>query len=539
MSKKLLLILSLTAAILFTFGAAQSDAWSTPGGSGDLLLGQFYDVRDTAERAGTPWENYFTIRNTSDVWVAAHLRFRAQTKSIEVWDHIILLSPHDVFWLDLQRGYDGGVTMYSADTITLKNSGWIRADETEFSGTFDTALLVDLGFGDGALAELEMGYIEVIGVWSINNQSHSILDLTGDTYDDPDDPGAINVYDLLVDMWGDIGGGRTRGDRPDEYGETNKSRNEFEDCPNVLQGEMEMGDVVTGAYQLENFVAVSWFRTSDPTFVYHRDRYDGSDGGVIGYPVELLFPAGRCYTDGLAPTPGQNIAWYLNPGVNTTVGPTLLDGDSSVDFSPDPFDGFNSPWSLFELEFGLSTFEKWAYYMNSEVGDAPFDADIKTDVVLTFPTKHHHFFFTGWPYWNGDGNNYLLCGIYWQEINNFRAGIKTKWDGINNAPCFIEGMIWDTEQNSASLSPGPSPNPWNEPYLPHEVNVVSIGDEGILKTDFVHGQFMLTKWVFPDDQRTIDPYFCELPMLGLTIRNHYMGTGPVRRSAMTSMQYKW
>ena len=538
MSKKLFLVFSLAAALLFTFGAGQSMAMYSPGGSGDLLLGQIYDVRATDNRPAQ-WENYFTIRNTSDTWVAFHLRFRAQTKSIEVWDRIILLSPYDVFWFDLQRDANGGgVLIYSSDTHTLLNSGIIKVGETEFTEKFQTSLLEACGYTTGTLAETEMGYVEAIGLWSINSTSHAIGTIAGNTYLDPDDPTAINVYDLLFDMWGS-----ERGDRPLVYAPTS-TEFEFIDCPNVLQGEFEMGDVVTGAYQLENMVGFLDFRTDTTT-----DHRDGYDSGVIGFPVYVLLPGDRCYTDGLTGFPDQDIAWYNNPDVNTTAGPTLLDGDAWFGSGPNPDTPdddsfFNAAWSLPDVERRLFTYERWGYFINSEVGDAPFNADVKTDVVLTFPTKYHHYWFAGWPYWNGVGNNYLLPATYWQAITAYRAGLKAKWDGIINAPCFVGGYIWDSEQNRENLSPGPSPNPWQAPYVPHEVNVIRVGNIGdILETDYTHGQFVIEDWVFTDDQRADalgrDSGFSEYPLLGLTIRKHNAPGSPfVYRTSMTSMQFK-
>ena len=298
MFKKTVLSLLLVVGFILTLGAGQSFAVYNAGGSGDLLIGSIYDVRanDGTDARVPEWENYFTIRNTSNSWVAFHLRFRAQTKSIEVWDHIILLSPFDVFWFDLQRLPNGGVSIFSSDTHTLRNSGIIKSTDTEYYGEFDPSLLQACGYGEGALAEMEMGYVEAIGLWSLNNPSHSVAALAGDTYNDPDDPGAINVFDLLANMWrlGDmtvvppvVG--------PREQGVTGLTRLlvppanvnlgtypfpthptytaaggwpenaiPFLDCPDVLQGDFEMGDVVTGAYQLDAMEAFMGFRTNRP-----------------------------------------------------------------------------------------------------------------------------------------------------------------------------------------------------------------------------------------------------------------------------------
>ena len=517
MLKKLGVFL-IVASMCLTFGygqtrAAQAAVAVAPGGIGDLLLFPIYDVTETDERVGVPWENYFVIQNTSDAWVACHLRFRAGTKSIEVWDHILLLSPYDVFFADMTRTSGGGVTMTSSDFETLGNSGMILATdvatETPLSVKFSAELLVDCGYGDD-LTETERGYIEVIGLWTLsgtNSDSSDIGDITGDTYDDPNDPDAKNVYDILYSVWGDVDG-----NRPSTLNPTSKAQ-VLEDCPNVITGSMEMGDAVTGMYQLENFVALSSFRTDADT----ADHRDDLAGGEIVFPVDLLIPGGRCYTT-------STTAWYLNPDWATTVGPTLRDGDDG-----DGSSGFSDEWSLSEVEDALTKSQIWAYYLNDAFG-----AEIDTDVVLTLPTKHHHFLFGTaigvWPHWI---DTYTHCGIYWTDINDFRAEIADEMDDIDNGPVFIEGKIWDTDENSMGLSPAPSPSPWTVPTLNHEVNVVRVGDEGILDTDYTHGQFQLKDWVLPDSER-----WDTLPIIGMTIRTHHVTGAAVYRSSMTRLQYK-
>lgn len=527
MLKKLGIFL-IAVSLCLTLGSIQAmaTAQGAPGGIGDLLLFPIYDVTETDERVGIPWENYFVIQNTSDKWVACHVRFRTGTTSIEVYDHILLLSPYDVFFADIIRTTGGGVTITSSDTDTLRNSGIIYATETSWNTQFQTDLLENCGYSEGLLTETERGYIEVIGLWSIDNScsgTHSIADITDDTYDDPNDTGAQNVYDILYSVWGGV-----NGDRPDPLNGTTVGGvpNVFSlnDCPNVITGSMEMGDAVTGMYQLENFVALSSFRT-DMLFDYdHRDAL--ADGEIV-YPVELLIPGGRCYTK-------STTAYYLNPDWATTVGPTLRDGD---DFDKTATD-FSSEWSLNEVEAALAKSEIWAYYLNNAFG-----AEINTNVVLTLPTKHHHFvrFDNGdspelgaWPYWM---DTYRVCGIYWQDINDFRLQIADEMDEINNGPMFIEGNIWDTDENSMCLSPAPSPSPWTVPTLPDEVNVVRVGDEGILDTDYTHGQFQLTEWILADGERTFSETLSQLPIIGVTIRTHHVAGAAAYRSSMTQLQY--
>jgi hypothetical protein len=286
---------------------------------------------------------------------------------------------------------------------------------------------------------------------------------------------------------------------------------------------MEMGDAVTGMYQLENFVALSSFRTDGVS----GDHRDDLAGGAIVYPVDLLIPGGRCYTT-------STTAWYLNPDWATTVGPTLRDGDD-VDKTATLF---SSEWSLNEVEAALAKSQIWGYYLNDAFG-----AEIDTDVVLTLPTKHHHFLFatttSPWPYWYDDPvyEYYDICDIYWDYINDFRAEIADEMDDIDNGPVFIGGKIWDTDENSVGLSPAPSPTPHGWVTLNHELNVVRVGDEGILDTDFTHGQFLLKEWILPDGERGFSTTKCQLPIIGVTIRTHHVAGAAAYRSSMTRLQY--
>jgi hypothetical protein len=211
-----------------------------PGGIGDLLLFSLYDVRPVDGR-GALWENYIAIENTSGKWTAFHLRFRAWKKSIEVFDHVILLSPYDVFWMTLGRatgtgdttypclngagqvtpsaecpnGFEqyeaGDVVMYSGDTHTLANSALIYTgaplSQTIWRDKFQDSLLVFNGFdsenGRAPKAELQAGYIEAIGLWSLSvpgdksEDTHDLAKVVSDIFPDPAVPGTINVYDAL------------------------------------------------------------------------------------------------------------------------------------------------------------------------------------------------------------------------------------------------------------------------------------------------------------------------------------------------------
>mgnify|MGYP003574408728 FL=1 len=127
MSKKLgFIFVAMAMCMALGYGQAAAQIEIVPGGIGDELNG-IYDVRiDGTPRTASGWQNFFVIENTTGNWTAVHLRLRAHKCSIEVWDHVILLSPYDVFWFALDNQLNDGIPrIFSADADTLLNSGLI------------------------------------------------------------------------------------------------------------------------------------------------------------------------------------------------------------------------------------------------------------------------------------------------------------------------------------------------------------------------------------------------------------------------------
>jgi hypothetical protein len=63
---------------------------------------------------------------------------------------------------------------------------------------------------------------------------------------------------------------------------------------------------------------------------------------------------------------------------------------------------FNADWSLDDLEWALDKYEIW--YQWFDIEDTFDGATVTTSVLLTYPTKHYHYFWSDWPYWNGQLN---------------------------------------------------------------------------------------------------------------------------------------
>lgn len=578
MRKKFSYALMVALVAMFALGAGNVNAQVSvgqiqlaPGGIGDTLLGGYYDVRDIpSERDTETWQNFFVVQNTSNAWIAFHLRFRAYASSIEVWDHIILLSPYDVFWGYLIRPATGGVIIGSYDTETLKNSGLPVDAQGNWQDNFKNDLLVACGFPTGtANSELEAGEMEVIGLWKLPATQKTVLGALTATYGNDaidllkgfdfftgDGAGKYNVYDILAKEWG-------TGNRPDTYGGTKPAPSNsgyLVDCPNVLTGSMEIGDTITGQYYSYNLVALQDFRTDLPDLVstdgrgyFHRDQFDG---GVILYPVSIAFATGP-FNDNQCFGVTEEIAWYLNPDWATTHGPTLRDGnnwsaidgmalvESSFGFR---LSDFNRSYSLDEVEAALRVGDVWAFYYKDFLGSV-----YTTDAIVSFPTKYLHFFFTfdrdtlypgEWPYWQ-DG--FFTCGDYWVKINLLRKTLYGLWidpDGpVRQGQVILDGRVWNTEQKESSFF-FVSPHIYSPTELLNEVNIVRFGkDDGqgtaYVQVDptFTAGQFTLFGWTLPTGQRFGDGYPGALPMIGGTVRLHNTGNSVKYRSTMVPWVY--
>jgi hypothetical protein len=618
---KKLLILFMAVGLCLTFGlgtAKAIPAYTSEGGIGDLLFFPLYDVRPQADRTAN-WQNYITIENTSQMWTAAHLRFRTWRKSIEVYDHIILLSPYDVFYLVVERQADGSVNLWSRDTQTCINSGLIWADnappaDTVWTTPLQTYLLEQCGFTQAAgydlNEELQAGYVEVIGLWQLstiapandaignyiipnpNEDTHVLANVVRDIYNDGH-LGAINVFDVLEALFWDrnnapgagiyaglpaqpdwplhgppahqdvvnrvttIAGAAERGlDLAQRWGI---------DCQNVLKAEMVMGDATTSQYEMANFFALADFRTENWTSAagvgtarqaaLHRDTHNF---GAIVFPTDIMFwlPYDRNAT---AAGAGVGMDPYINENWATTVGPGIRDGDdwnqtrrgvavagmnnwnvNSLAAVLPSVAWFNDIWSMDDVERVLMKNRIWYQYFNNAFG-----ANYTTDVNLTWPTKHYHWFFADWTFWNdsdivpGFANPYPFglgaypwvptaafasVNAYWNDVQTYRsanadrAGQSIAARLLNtylNGPIEAGVTIWDMDENTAAGGEPPPGSPWvpTAPQrIPHEVNIIRVGAaagtgtgiteaNGVMNTTYDMGQFAIGAITLINGQR--------------------------------------
>jgi len=346
--KKKWLALSFALIMGLTIGGGQAVAeiMVAPGTIGDVLLFSLYDVREDDNFRTSNWDNFLVIENTSGNWTAVHLRFRAFRKSIEVWDHVILLSPYDMFWADIYRTPGGGVTIWSNDENTLRNSGLYYGTPVSpdrlWEDNFKTDLMVACGFED-LLSETEMGEVEVIGLWALQSptapeDTHNLAEVVRDVYQDAyefnEGIDAVNVYDVMfagyyefdpfdtifptvwecqqppqpnTDLFWNAGWETyqdaevlineceaPQGAECAATGDCDGTPRMFIDCGNWLTGAFEMGDVGNGRYELQNFVVLRDFRTDledwtqgrlDEDNGLHRDRFGG---GEIVFPPTVM-----------------------------------------------------------------------------------------------------------------------------------------------------------------------------------------------------------------------------------------------------------
>ena len=189
MKKLMVLMMALVLGLGLGVGSASAlNATSTlqvaNGGIGDLLLGPVYDVRVDENRIvgeevfgprkAATWQNLFVIENTSPKWTAVHIRFRESKCSIEVWDHVILLSPYDMFWLAVDWYIDPADAsksrpkVFSKDIETLVNSGmypnYVDGQGNPFYADF---FKTDLIAENCETADIRYGHFEAIGLFQL------------------------------------------------------------------------------------------------------------------------------------------------------------------------------------------------------------------------------------------------------------------------------------------------------------------------------------------------------------------------------------
>jgi hypothetical protein len=287
----------------------------------------------------------------------------------------------------------------------------------------------------------------------------------------------------------------------------------------------------------------------------HRDGYTG---GGIYFPAAVAAQYyGYQYFQGIRVFGGGDestyLWYYVNSNWATAAGPDLRDGndlnqqnwntinvnalvleptnypDNQYGFTkplgPIPSIGyfvhyFNDIWSLDDVESAISKTDIWYIHLRTRMApEGTSNVNTDTDVVLTYPTKHYHWFFADWPLmwqWPSANPNVVTDTKYNRYLDNlddyrgyFADGYKdveelresdqaagedfinynytgksiAEWflDEYDNGQIVVASNIWDMEQNMPFGTPGtpPPPSPWRPdlqgPKVPHEVNLIRAG----------------------------------------------------------------
>lgn len=586
MLKKLgLIFVAMTMCVALGYGQAAAATEIVNGGIGDELNG-IYDVRvggDTG-RSATGWQNFFVIENTSGNWTAFHLRLRSHKCSIEVWDHVILLSPYDVFWfaLDNQQG-DGNVRIFSSDNDTLLNSGII------FSPLVGNDLWEDHLSQELGASDMTYGHVEAIGMFQLQFPAdwfpegwdeHDLSLVVKDLFPLESPDGHINVYDVLAAAYyefsavltpqeGDGWITRNPADLLINVNETvqrvvpgGTDKRMVIDCDNVLAGNYIWGDLESAEMGMENMIALEDFRTDDsydPDVELSLIHRDGHYSGAIVFPPENV-NIGGIPPSGLMPDYWYTSpAWYLNPDYATQVGPTLRDGDAlAAAFAGNTFpwkcDGdlqgrFNDIWSHYDVDLAFSKYEVWYNYFQED----PFGGDesYTTEVFLVFKTKYLNQIDCEFPMWNSEG---------WPESRSGVAAylevLATEYWGqvCDDGELCLWITAWDMDENTWEPGdPGPSPGIFRYPQcIEDETNIMKFTTDPLLVSSPVYlyspfkmGHFRIADfWNYGFRYATLlDSPSLPLPVVpglyGIVYFRHTFGAEDFIRSAMAEWHYRY
>lgn len=465
MKKLAVILVALTLCVGLGYGQALAQATNQmkidPGTIGDLLLFAPYDVRAVDGRTAA-WQNFLVIENTSDKWTAFHLRFRSWKKSIEVYDHVILLSPFDVFWAVIQLASDSGTTregnhsgvypagsnhaykegdvlLWSYDYETCYWSGLTYEDATVGNGIsaptgwywmtrFQYDLLDDCGFiTSGATfaddyagvtaaeqAEAQAGEFEAIGLWSLANpyapsaDTSDLWQVVTNVYPDNNTRGepAINVFDVMNSLYYQYSALSPAESRADGLQVGTVIINDVENgTDNQLRAGLDCGNVLAGAFSMGD-TTTGRFSLSNMVAIsnFRTTRaVDANaplhrDGVPGGY---IVFPIETLFWSWDATLDNGRIPYYVNENWATTVGPGLRDGD---DWNGErQLSGGCQPYTIQDFNNMWSLDELETVLANNEIWyhyfNNAFNSEYTTDVVIGFFGKHYHYFFADWPYW--------------------------------------------------------------------------------------------------------------------------------------------
>lgn len=454
------------------------------GNMGDALFGELYRGVNIDEVGALNFVTFFTIENTSNYWVAAHVRLRAGRYSIEVKDFPILLSPKDVFWMQYQPVFENGelvdIVLWSADTKTLKYSGlvpWAAADNATWTKSLDTGLLNQFtimketyGWTDEADLWLEttQGHVEVFGLFAFSAspaavQGNTVQSLMGKLYGKMAALNAQNCTEAYDNAWVEV----------DYNGYTVIP---FSDVQNYLMGQVYLGDFSNGVYMGYPMRAIQNFRAGCTDMTFDEDGFpelDDNQGPVHRDDIirGWISPPGIIVYSGYEDDPA-----YTDPDWATSFGPTWNDGDDWV------HDGHRSDaiedlyvqsYSLDEVDDAIIKSDIWGTYFNNT------NSKTYTMAAVTFPTKYLHQFYDILSGLQGGVGQSAIYSYLKGSVGAWPVGLASNAQNVRqrldvaeySLMMAIRFGLWDWNE----LPCRPDGSPFPNIQFPWEVTLVPIG----------------------------------------------------------------
>ncbi|MBF0375853.1 MAG: hypothetical protein HQK72_00030 [Desulfamplus sp.] len=448
-------------------------------GVGDALLFPFFDADSL---------NYVCISNEANNWVQVHVRLRTAGDSIEGKDFPLILSPGDMAIFEVTRvGQTDGLWRidYSMDPHNFQyvriNSSPVKSlvDMGTLKNDYATLASADI-LSDAARTEANKryGYIEVIGEAIFDQGLNKTALLTPG--------GCTNTVQYI------------------------KAGNTLSDVPNVLSGKLYVMENKYETGMAYNAIAFDNFRTDGA--VHRVDNYLPDTGVIVSSENSTLNDqtdvAGDNYTYMFAADLARATAggkYEALVSANNTWGPTFADGDDYLKDALDVTFGVSS--SVREFEAALRHISIRGHYFNA--------TGFQTNLVLTFPTKHHVIV-----------DPALLAGI--TKFDQYKIAYYKAMKAL--APAYT-AELWDTDENlimgSAPFDVSPYVPGVLEPnVLPNELNLLTPN------YPYAAGRFVIANFSDGSATRYLVDANATLPVVGLSFINMSGSLG-----YMTETQY--
>lgn len=402
-------------------------------GLGEALIFPFYTVHGGNN-------SLFNVTNTSDVTVAARMRFRESENSRDVFDFVVVLSPNDVFngWVEYDETNGARFLTNDTDTCTVPQiQGYVDPNDPNVRGVpFSTLNVINDG-GTVGVDRVREGYVEFIQLGSHSGEPGSCATIQ-DQFDNRT-PGGWAALQLAFPNYAE----------------------------NPFKGVMNINSIVGQNTAVEPVVIA--------------DFYDIPTGGTSLVTLQLPPVPGVI---GLADPTQRFLASYHQPTLassNTYAAVLLGDGDVGsterlVTLAPALYQkNLTGAGGISYLLTRDSVINQWS----RKVVAAPWTT--ATDWVVGFPTKN--FFVDsctqpqcgraagrpGLPELPGILGNSHLTSPFWEAWN--------ATPGLSCDP--VTYTTWDRAENPNTTDPVFSPAPAGD-ALCHEVNVLTFLEGDVL-----------------------------------------------------------